>query len=248
MKKLFLVGALALFGAMNAQEYKPTTGDVTTEFGLTGGLGNTSIELPGKGAFFKARYFKANNMAYRMSLFLGTSSNTDDIDNKINEASLSELHTTGKDKSSNTGFLLGFGLEKHFTGTERLSPYIGGELLLGFNSQKTSKNTTTVNSGKNTTYYKNEIKSEVKGPNEFSFGVRGVFGADYYFTKKVFLGVEAGLGLVYASKGKTTTTSSVSMSTGGTTTSNTDTTVVPGGSSFSISPSVVTGIRIGYTF
>lgn len=46
MKKVFLVGALALMGAMNTQEYKPTTGDVTVDLGLSGGLGNTSISLP----------------------------------------------------------------------------------------------------------------------------------------------------------------------------------------------------------
>ncbi|MRM82585.1 hypothetical protein [Riemerella anatipestifer] len=248
MKKLFLVGAVALFGAVNAQEYKPGTGDVTTEFGLKGGLGDTKVELPGSNAYFKARYFKTDNIAYRATLSLGTTSNTKDVDSYSAEGTDLEKHTTGKDKTSSTGFLLGFGLEKHFKGTERLSPYVGGEFLLGYNSQKVSSERTTVNSGANTTAYKGSSDSSTKGPNTFSFGVRGVFGADYYFTKRVFLGVEAGLSLMYGSEGKTTTTSSHTATSGGTTTSKSYTSELPGGSSFNITPSVVTGIRLGYAF
>lgn len=241
MKKLFLASAFALFGAMNAQEYKPTTGDVTTEFGLTGGLGNTSISLPGNNGFFKARYFKSENVAYRASLSLGTTSNTKDIDSYTGKGTITELHTTGKEKVSNTDFLLGFGLEKHFTGTERLSPYIGGEALLGYASQSTLAESTTKNSGSNTTAYNVTGKTTVKGPNTLSFGVRGVFGADYYFAKRVFLGVEAGLSLMFASNGKTkTTTEATGMPT--------TTTETPGGRSFEINPSVITGIRLGYAF
>ena len=49
MKKLFLTGALALFAAVNAQEYKAGAGDVTVDFGLSGGLGNTAVSLPAAG-------------------------------------------------------------------------------------------------------------------------------------------------------------------------------------------------------
>ncbi|MDY3350953.1 hypothetical protein PG357_03025 [Riemerella anatipestifer] len=248
MKKLFLVGAVALFGAVNAQEYKPGTGDVTTEFGLKGGLGDTGVELPGGDAYFKARYFKADNIAYRATLSLKTTSNTKDVDSYSDEHTNSEKHTTGKDKKSSMGFTLGFGLEKHFKGTERLSPYVGGEFLLGYSSKKESSERTTVNSGDNKTPYKRVSNGETKGANGFSFGVRGVFGADYYFTKRVFLGVEAGLSLMYGSEGKTTTTSSYSLTTGGTTVSDSRTSTAPGSRSFGFSPSVVTGIRLGYAF
>lgn len=248
MKKVLLLGAFALFGAMNAQEYKPEAGKVTTEFGLTGGLGDTSVQLPDGNAYFKARYFKTENLAYRLSASVGSSSTTTDTDEYSSRGTIFETHTTGKDKVSSTNILLGFGVEKHFAGTERLSPYIGAEALIGYAGQKKVSDRTEVNSGSNTTAYNLTTEKEVKGPNTFSFGVRGVFGADYYFAKKVFLGVEAGLGLMYASEGKTKTSSSNSLTSGGTTTTRSSSSETPGGRSFNIKPQVVTGIRIGYVF
>ncbi|AFR36519.1 hypothetical protein [Riemerella anatipestifer] len=53
---------------------------------------------------------------------------------------------------------------------------------------------------------------------------------------------------MYASEGKTTSTSSHTATSGGTTTSKSYTSELPGGSSFNITPSVVTGIRLGYAF
>lgn len=249
MKKLFLVGAVALFGAVNAQEYKPEAGKVTTEFGLAGGLGNTAVQLPSSGeAFFKARYFKTENMAYRLSLSVASTMNKKDVNDFVNPGAADELHITGKDKTSSTKFLLGFGVEKHFEGTERLSPYVGAELLVGYAAQKNTIERTVVNSGSNTNAYKKEEKTEVKGPNAFAFGLRGVFGADYYFAKKVFLGVEAGLGLMYQSNGKTITSDSQSTTQGGNTVSSSSSTETPGGSIFNVTPSVITGVRIGYVF
>lgn len=217
MKKLFLVGALALFSAVSAQEFKPTAGDVTVDLGVAGGLGNTTINLPdqgfGTGAMFKARYFKTENIAYRGTLFVGNTSETNNLPNE-------------KEEMNVYGFGLGFGMERHFTGTERLSPYVGGDVLLGYGSMNIKS--TEITTG--------DVE-ELKGPGVFRFGVRGVFGADYYIAKRVFLGVEAGLGLMYESEGDTTFKS----------TGNPDI-VAEGGSSFKITPEVVTGIRVGFAF
>lgn len=244
MKKLFLVGAVALFSAVSAQEYKPTAGDVTAELGITGGISNTDVQLAGRDAYLKARYFKSDKVAYRFSANLGSDSNTLNIDSFDDQGTAFETHTTGKDKESETRISLGFGIEKHFTGTDRLSPYIGGDLMLGYYSQKVTGDSKTVNSGLNTTAFSASSNGEVKGPNSFSFGVRGVLGADYYFAKKVFLGVEAGMGVGFASEGKTTTSSTTTI--GGTTTTNTA--EAPGGSSFTLVTSPTAGLRIGFVF
>ncbi|QDP86373.1 hypothetical protein FNJ88_12730 [Chryseobacterium sp. SNU WT5] len=217
MKKLFLASAIALFATVSAQEYKPAAGDVTVDLGVSGGLGNTSIGLADGGAAFKVRYFKTDKLAYRFTMVLANNSDTDN----------SVTNVVSKDNDFALG--LGFGAEKHFTGTDRLSPYVGGDIMIGYASQS-SKSTFTPTSG-------TAVVSEVKGPNTFGAGVRGVFGADYYFAKRVFLGVEAGLSLMYSSEGDTTTSLTGSPDV-----------TVKGGSNFNISPSVVTGIRIGYAF
>lgn len=227
MKKLLLVGALAAFGAMNAQEdrsFKPEAGDVTAEVGLSGGLGNTSVSLAdqgfGNGAMLKGRYFTTDKYAFRAVLFLGSDSVTENPATNVTE------------KNTDTGFGIGFGMERHFTGTERLSPYVGGDVLLGFTNSKTEITNTTVAN--------NTVTQVQKGPNAFRFGVRGVFGADYYFLRRVYLGVEGGLGLFYQSEGDTTlTTTSANTST---------TTTVDGGSSFQVKPAVVGGLRLGFVF
>ncbi len=223
MKKLLMASAVALFGLMSAQEYKPVAGDVTVDLGISGGLGDTSIELPdqgfGAGAMFKGRYFVTDKFAYRGTLFISS-------DNKTANPTTNEVV-----KDNDFGLGLGFGVEKHFTGTDRLSPYVGGDVMIGFTSKK---NTSTITStGSNPTTF----VTETKGPNNFSAGVRGVFGADYYFAKRVFLGVEAGLGLMYVSEGDITTK-----------TTGTQDFKVEGGDKFQISPAVVTGIRLGYAF
>lgn len=218
MKKV-LLSAVAVLGLTfaNAQEgtsFKPEAGNVVAEMAVTGLINNISVNLQdqafGNGAMIKGRYFKEDGKAYRALVFLAAGSTTD--------------NSSGDEvKTSNTGLGLGFGIEKHFEGTDRLSPYVGGDAIIGFSSQKT---TTTPSGGGSVV--------EVKGPGTFRIGVRGVFGADYYFAQKLYLGVEAGLGLFYNSTGDTEATS------GGTTVT------TEGGSSISITPSVVGGIRLGY--
>lgn len=224
MKKTLMIGAIALFGAVSAQEYKPTAGDVTVDLGLSGGLGNTSVNLAnqsfGIGPMFKARYFKTDNLAYRMTMIVGNNSDTDNPnDNTVV-------------KNNDFGIGLGFGLEKHYTGTERLSPYIGGDVLVGYASENT-KTTVTPPAGTTGTV----VVTETTGPNAFRLGVRGVFGADYYFAKRVFLGVEAGLAVMYSSEGETTFSQTGSPDV-----------TVKGSNNFRIEPAVVTGIRLGFAF
>lgn len=211
MKKvLFIAIAVCFMSFANAQEvitYKPVKGDVTADFGFSGGLNNASIDY--SSGVLKGRYFFEENMAYRVKLNL-------DVDNKNNKFD-------GKDnKTSSFDFGLGLGLEKHFEGTKHLSPYIGGDVNFNYMSQST-ENTAA--------------KTESKGPNTFTFGLNGVFGADYYFVRNVYLGVEGGLGFTFGSTGETETTSD------GTTVKDKKT-----ASTFNINPQAVGSIRIGFVF
>lgn len=210
------------------QHLKAEKGEITTEFGLAGGLNNAEFELNEGGVgLLRGRYFIKEDMALRLGFSLGVSNDKSNIYGSNNEV--------GKSKTNNTNFILNLGFEKHFAGTANLSPYVGGDLLFGIAGQKQSLENTD---GSN---YVDDFNSEIKGPGSLSVGIRGIVGADYYITKHVYLGAEAGLGFLYSHEGKTKVTSTVS----GHSSSHT---VESAGSSFELTPSVITGIRIGFVF
>ncbi len=234
MKKTLLVFGLAIAGlAANAQsEFKPKKGDVTTEFGLSGGVLNSSFNLNETGSLLRFRYFTQEKLAIRLGFNLSTDSETANaygIDNSY----------SGNVKRKETSFLLNLGIEKHFTGTERLSTYVGGDILFGYGNQKASYLNSNNNLA-NPTYVAN-VSGEVNGPSTLGIGLRAVAGADYYFTKRVYLGVEGGFGFLYQSEGKTTITNN-------TASTSTTSTFNSAGNSLSVEPSVITGVRIGFIF
>jgi outer membrane protein W len=233
MKKFLLVSSLVLGGlAANAQsDFKPVKGDVTTEFGLSGGVLSSNFNLNEAGQLLRGRYFFQEKTALRLGFGLTSTSETD----KVYGATPSE---EGNTVEKETALLLNLGVEKHFTGTDRLSPYVGGDLLFGYGTTKeTYENRTSP-----TSLFVDNASGSVKGPNAVSFGLRGVIGADYYFTKRVFLGVEGGFGFTYAKNGKTEVSNTTAAGV------TTDVTIESTGNEFEIKPSVITGVRIGFVF
>src|SRR5690606_537926 len=73
------------------------------------------------------------------------------------------------------------GLEMHFAGTDRLSPYVGAELTLN-----------KAFAGEEGPNY--EIVNQGNGTAFFSYGLRAVAGADFYVARRLYLGLEFGLG------------------------------------------------------
>lgn len=226
MKKVLLTAAAVMtFGLMSAQEettsaYKPVKGTIATEVALIGGLNNADFDL-NSGAL-KFRYFLKDDMALRLGLGLNSNKTED-----VNNANPANIETTIR-KNSNT--LLNLGIEKHFAGSERLSTYAGADLLIGFNGASYEY---TENG-----YSEEQDATDLNGNNaSTSFGVRVLTGADYYITKKVFLGVEAGLNFM-SEKFKDNTITQ----TGSPTVTST------GGKSGGLTTSVVGGVRIGFQF
>lgn len=192
MKKLFLSLALVAAGVA-AYAQKPAAGDMTleTQFSLDmgGPNGFTTPEI-------RYRYFLSEGMAARVRLGINSASNTRTIDDgAVNNKQ------TGEIKTSQFGFELGLGIEKHLSGTSKLSPYFGGELFLG--SQGALQTTATGSNdgngwtGKDDTY-------ETAGGSTFNLGLKGVFGADYYFTESIYLGGEMGWGFAMGSTSEKT--------------------------------------------
>jgi outer membrane protein W len=234
MKKTLLLAAFAFAGAF-AYAQKPGAGDKTAEVSFTGaGLNSFNYTVPE----LRFRYFIADNMAIRARLSLGSSSSTD------KEKVTSGGADIDVERKVSSGFNLGLapGIEMHFAGTERLSPYYGAQLNLSLG-------------GATTTEYKNALggvpgaytgvangnKATNKTGSTFGLGVSAFMGADYYITDGVFVGGEFGLGLFGLSS---TGEGENSSTTGGTTT----TTKTGTSSSFNLFGVTAGGVRLGFRF
>lgn len=216
MKKL-LIAAVALvsaWGAANAQEFKPGKGSVTADLSLfSKGIFATESPVMLNSGMLKGRYFISDGMALRGAFSLMTDSQKDTSNEDV----------TNKQSKSQIG--MRFGVEKHFSGTDRLSPYIGGDMGIAYHTKSSSSEP------------KHGDKTKVEGPSTFGFAMGLFFGADYYFVKNVYLGVEAGLDFGTASVGSVTHTS------GGT-----STTGQKAGSSNAISVGANAGFKLGFVF
>lgn len=211
------------------QHLKAEKNDFTAEFGLSGGLNNADFVLnEGNAGLLRGRYFFKDDLAVRLGFSLGFDHSKQNIYNLLETEK-------GTSVTNTSSFLINAGIEKHFKGTNRLSPYVGADLLFGISGNHVENTNTDGN------VYVNNMSMETKGPGAVSFGLRALVGADYYFTKHVYLGAEAGLGFLYGTEGKTTTTVTLGNAT-------TTITHKSAGSSFTLNPSVITGIRVGFVF
>lgn len=239
MKKSFLTAAVAVgtcFSAMaqtadhfESDALKPSSKHFSTEFALTGGMLDSDFKLI-DGGLLKFRYFLHDDLALRLGMNITHNAETTKYYNSGNTAN-------GTLVESSFGINLNLGIEKHFPGTRNLSPYIGGDLLIVGSKDRIDATEIDFSSDS----YRSGYSYEGTGPKSFGFGVRGVIGADFYVMKHVFIGVEAGLGLVYASEGDYDFT----VSTPNTSVTNT----IKGEKGvFNFSPHMTAGVRLGFVF
>jgi len=259
MKKIFIaVSMLVATMTANAQEpmtttttttaptgkqYKPVSGDLLAEIGLFAGAGGitggvTSLSQSPFNAqtpMLKFRYFLQDQIAVRLGFNYTQNSNTTKINDPLG---------TGSVKQMNSVFGLNVGLEKHFTGTGRLSTYAGGDLLfqtVGVSEKRdNTTNGTTFTNGASSTYKGTNAAGTANG--SMGFGVRAVVGADYYFVDKVYLGAEFGWGFIASKNSKTTSDITPA---GGPTVSTTNSST---GGSFNLAPTLTAGLRLGFRF
>jgi|SRR6478609_5738435 len=239
MKKLLISASLVLATlAASAQDYKPLKGAATAEFGVTGGISNTALTLNNGGGQLRFRYFLADQLAARVGFNI-TSSSTKSM---VYEAG--NTGNEGSRVSKTSGITFNLGVEKHFTGSDRLSTYLGADLLIVKNGA----------SGKDENYnggvYSKDYNVTYKGRNpagtatsSFGWGLRLVGGADYYFIENVYLGGEFGWGFTSTKNGKTSVATTPGTGAPTTTVENKST-----GSAFTLTPQIITGIRLGFKF
>jgi hypothetical protein len=236
MKKLILaIACLAITGVASAQ--KPAAGDVSAEVELSFQTGTSPISV--STPYLKGRYFLQDDLALRIKLNVGSSSTSQDFTNSDTSSAV----TTGTWETSSSSFTIGAGIEKHFAGTERLSPYIGAEIMFtSGSSDETGSNAGPDFSG-NPGFDEGRVYSRDNGSSS-TFGV-GIFGgADYYFINNVYLGVEVGWAFSSTSNGDVKVSDVTTV--GGNTTTIQFTS--PGGSSSSLGVNTNSGIRLGFIF
>jgi hypothetical protein len=222
-KSIFLLAFGAMFASANAQDFKPVQGSKNLEFQFAP-LGGSPIGIDG----LRYRQFLSPTTAIRANVSLDLSNKSTITQDANKDLGAIEL----KDREFTFDLNLRPGFEKHFTGTDRLSPYIGAEL--DFNFRTTSQ---TIEDQIDT-----DKKEETKITNEdgsMRLGLNGVAGFDYYFAKHLYFGAELGFGFSSTMPFKTKTE-------------------IPGepteessegkSSTFNFGPNVVTAIRLGYLF
>ena len=203
MKKLmFTLAAFAVaFTSANAQKQLGGEHNIEVSFNPFGAN-------PINASVIKYRNFLDDDAALRVTLGLNNTSNSYLV---VPENSLQEAGATGTLThpdlfltNDHSRLDLGIGYEKHFKGTDNLSPYLAVGAGVSMNSLKLSRERfsalnldgSTVNSGFwedepdpanwGVWSYSNEIKST-------TINVDLLFGADYYFNDAIYVGFEAGL-------------------------------------------------------
>ncbi|MEY4002858.1 MAG: hypothetical protein RIT07_900 [Bacteroidota bacterium] len=224
MKKIYSM-ALCLM-ALGLFSQKPEEKNVTTELGISPGNGGNTVNTFG----INGRYFVKTNLA--LVLGLGASY-SQDIDNFAENADGTGEEGSFTSRSRYTEIALG--VQKHFSGTSRLSPFMGADLLIGADGSHQEGDDAN-SSG----YIKNY--SYERDAQAVQAGIRATLGFDFWVAKGMYVGaIYHPLIIVTQMQGDTETTSG---SNGSTTK-----TVNPGGIYSSLSTfGQVGSIRVGWLF
>jgi hypothetical protein len=189
MKKLFTTAAFLLTAVtfMSAQDagsdFKPAAGANNLELNFVP-LNGKPIQL----TYIRYRRFLSEKTALRLGV--GVSYSSSKADSVF--ASNVTVNTTVSSgyKMTKLGWNIKPGFEKHFSGTNRLSPYIGAELDIAGQSSK--EVTPTMIDAQDEFFIVTE-KNKNKG-GFFRIGANLVAGFDCYVTKHLYLGTELGFG------------------------------------------------------
>lgn len=207
---LFLISvALASYGQDENLKYSP--GSFTGEVNLTP-FGNNPVSI----SSIRGRYFVSESVAYRAGFFLNY-----------------RMENPSEDLSRNfLEFRISPGIEKHLDGTDRLSPYYGAGVNLGF---KTATSTTEL-PGSDTKFI-GAWNTGGKERGYVNIGFHGIAGADFFIAQHVYLGTEIGFGVTWENP------SNIKRESGDSTT-----TLSEAGSNFELAPQFNSAIRLGFVF
>ena len=232
MRKVILLAVVALIAGSAQAQFKPEAGAFCMELQFRP-LGFNPIQTPSTLDFgvpmegISAKYFVTDKVELRLDFGFGFNSDKD-----VNRAPTGQttlVDETTKDSQSEFGFNVG--VNYHFNGTERISPYVGALIGCALGSWNTNISNLGHISGD---------KFLLKG-GWFGFQFSVATGFNWYIVNGLYLGAEVGLGLGFDKPTKTKT----STTQGGT---SVDVTVEPTSSAFGVNFLANPAIRLGWKF
>ena len=209
--------------SQEVNEYKPQAGEKTLELQFEP-FGDNPLDING----IRLRWFKSEQKAIRLNVFLGLSNDSQITQQEDSDLNLKEL----KDKDFSFTAAIRPGMEKHFKGTSKLSPYFGWE---GEVAYRTSSSKTESQNGNDVNYIKRNNDT-----GYIRLGINALAGFDFYVAKKLYLGAEFGFGASW--------TKLLSVKIKSDITGFQEPDPEKRGSSFDIGPNVNAQIRLGYAF
>lgn len=192
MKKVILSIAIAFAAAVSADAQKQTGGEKNLEVQFAP-LGGNPVSISG----IRLRLFNSEASAIRIGFNIGGTSSSEITQEADNDTDALELSST--DKTFN--FSIRPGYEKHFAGTDRLSPYVGAELLIGIARTTEIVEDQYADNGGD----QQMLTTTTKGGTT-TFGINAVAGTDFYFADNIYLGAEIGFGFSRSKDGESETT------------------------------------------
>ena len=224
MKKyVCLLIVVALATTMNAQESynKPDDSKFSLEIGI--------MPFQYESAFLIGEQLRGilainDNISLRLGVGFGTAKETEDD----KQADYTKSTTTTSQFSVSPGIIFSF------AGTNKLTPFVGFEVMVGSTSNQITQEQRRGNSLTKTVITNADSPINTFGANVFT-------GFNYYFAKNIYVGVEAGIGVINISEKK----QSIKITSDGSTTTR-DTEAEVGAIGFGIVCNPA--IRLGWAF
>ena len=230
MKKYLLAATAFVASVASTQaQFRPAGGEKNLEV-MIAPLQGSPVSIGG----IKLRKWGSATSAKRISVFLGYDNSSKVTQDEDSQTQAPELKTT----NSSITVSLQPGFEKHKTGTERLSPYMGGYLDLSFGT--TNKKEENQQPGNKVGY------TQTKGSN-LGVGLNAVAGFDYYLAKSLYLGTEIGFG-VAAKLPMKKTVETVTFDPNGAQTTVSGDSKKDNENTIQLGPNVVGQLRLGWLF
>jgi hypothetical protein len=239
-KPVFMLLLLCTAELLNAQtNYKMTKNKWATELNFN--LFQKDLKLNNAIDHIKIRYSISPDLTARLSLGLGRISTRDE------QGADASLQTLSK-KSTNIGFNLG--LEKHFEGTGRLAPYIGGEFACDFRRSEyfldySNRSLRVSGAWYDTpvTFNGGIISADWTQRGYSSAGANLIAGFDFFLSRNLYCGYEMAYSVSFFKYSPIINEYEIKEGTGPIPTFPRLT-----GNCFEIGPKLLNGIRLGFVF